>query len=167
MNSPSMPACILCFALLLATSSRADAEAVGQVSGPIQIGPSWGQGDPAHSSATLNTVLTNHGDLPDRLIRADCPASGHMALRNGTLHQDVEVPDPAQLKTARGPQNGLDLPAGLHGAVHPVTATFDLTQVSQPLTDGALVPCTVWLAHGGQRIVIFTLGETPRPTDEP
>ncbi len=138
-----------------------------QVSGPIQIGPSWARADLVHHAAVLDTVLVNHGDIPDRLIRADCPASGTVTLRNGTRHADVAAPSVAQGQVPPGPQNGLDLPPGLHGGVHPVTATFDLTQADQPLTDGAQVPCTVTFAHGGQRVVIFSIGETPQPTDEP
>ena len=152
--------------LLLAVAAGS-VPAVAQVGGPIQIGPSWGRADPARRAAVLDTVLVNHGDIADRLIRADCPASGAVALRNGTLHDDVAVPNAAGAKDAHAPQNGLDLPPGLHGAVHPVTATFDLTGVTGPLADGAQVPCTVTFAHGGQRIVIFTIGDTPQPTAEP
>ena len=168
MNSPSLRVRVpggLALSLLVAAAGPA--LAAGPVSGPIQIGPTWGQGDPAHSSAVLDTRLINHGDVPDRLIGVECPASGVVTLRNGTLHQDVQTPDVGQQRLARGPQNGLDLPPGLHGAVHPVTAVFDLTQARQPLADGAEVPCTLGFAHGGERIVIFTIGETPHPTDEP
>ena len=160
MSLPRWPAGALLLAALAGPGS-----AGAQVAGPIQIGPSWGRADPAHSSAVLETMLVNHGDTPDRLIRADCPASGAVALRNGILHGDVATPNPEP--GARAPQNGLDLPPGLHGGVHPVTAVFDLTQAHQPLTDGTPVPCTVTFAHDGQRIVIFTIGETPQPTDEP
>ncbi len=166
MHSPSSRAAILCGGLLLAAGS---ATAAGLVSGPIEIGPSWGQGDPARSTAVLDSTLVNHGDIPDRLIRVDCPASGRVALRNGALHQDVQAPNLSQQRQgeALGPQNGLDLPPSLHGSARPVTAVFDLTQAIQPLTDGAQVPCTIGLAHGGERIVIFTIGETPHPTEEP
>ncbi len=170
MNSPSrctLGLASLTLVLALAAASAGPVLAAELVSGPIQIGPSWGQGDPAHSAAVLDTVLVNHGDIPDRLIRVDCPVSGHATLRNGTLHNDVQTPNLAGPQPAQVPQNGLDLPAGLHGAVHPVTAVFDLAQANQPLTDGMQVPCTVGFAHGGERIVIFTIGETPHPTDEP
>ena len=171
MHSPSSCAAILCGGLLLAAAPGP--AAAGPVSGPIEIGPSWGQADPQRSAAVLDARLINHGDTPDRLIRIDCPASGHVTLRNGTLHQDVQAPNLSQQQQAQaqaqalGPQNGLDLPPGQHGAGHPVTAVFDLTQAIQPLTDGAEVPCTIGFAHGGERIVIFTIGETPQPTAEP
>ena len=149
----------------------------GQVSGPMQVGPSWGQGDPQHSSALLSTIIVNHGDLPDRLIRVDCPAFGQVRLRNGTPHQDVAAPPLDQQQAAvvqeRDPtgnhpvQNGLDLLPDLHNQLHPVTAQFDLTQATQPVTDGALIPCAVYFAHAGEQIVMFTIGEQPKPTDEP
>ncbi len=170
MHSPSSCAAILCGGLLLAASLGGPAAAAtGLVSGPIEIGPSWAQADPQRSTAVLDARLINRGDTPDRLIRIDCPASGHVTLRNGTPHQDVQAPTLSQQQQgqAQGPQNGLDLPPGLHGAEHPVTAVFDLTQAIQPLTDGAEVPCTIGFAHGGERIVIFTIGETPQPTNEP
>lgn len=164
----------LVLALLVAA---APAGAVEQVSGPIQVGPSWGQGDPQHSTALLSTIIVNHGRFADRLIRVECPTARQVALRNGTLHQDVQMPTLGQQQaalaqrqdpTAPHPQqNGLDLPASLHDQLHPVTAQFDLSQARQPLTDGALVPCSIYFAHGGQRIVVFGIGETPTPTSEP
>ncbi|MGI4747222.1 MAG: hypothetical protein ACRYGI_09210 [Janthinobacterium lividum] len=163
--------------LLLALGGVGPAWAVSQVSGPVQIGPSWGQGDPAHSSALLDTRIINLGGAPDRLIRVECPAIGQVALRNGTLHRDVQEPTLSQQQAVQArqqdpnashaPQNGLDLPASLHGRSDPVTAQFDLTSATQPMTDGALVPCSLYFAHAGQRIVIFTIGEVPSPTDEP
>ncbi|WP_419729074.1 hypothetical protein [Lichenicola sp.] len=149
----------------------------GQVSGPMQVGPSWGRGDPQHASALLSTIIVNHGNLPDRLIRVDCPAFGQVALRNGTLHQTIAAPTLDQQQAAaaqeRDPtgdqptQNGLDLPPGLHDQPHPVTAQFDLTHATQPVTDGALIPCAVYFAHAGEQVVMFTIGEQPRPTSEP
>ena len=146
------------------------ARAAVQVPGPMQVGPSWAQADAAHATALLSTVIVNHGALPDRLIRVECPASGHVALRNGTLHDDIATPTASQQAEAEATtrtQNGLDTPPALHGQPHPVTALIDLTQATQPLTDGALVPCTVTFAHSGEQVVIFTVGEQPTPTDEP
>lgn len=163
--------------LLMALAGVGPARAISQVSGPVQIGPSWGQGDPAHSSALLNTRIINLGGTPDRLIRVECPAIGRVALRNGTLHRDIQEPTLSQQQAVQArqqnpevshpPQNGLDLPASLHGKSEPITAQFDLTAATGPVTDGALVPCSLYFAHAGQRIVIFTIGETPSPTDEP
>ncbi len=141
-----------------------------QVPGPMQVGPSWAQADAAHATALLSTVIVNHGALADRLIRVECPGSGHVALRNGTLHDDIVTPTPSQQREAEATtrtQNGLDTPPALHGQLHPVTALIDLTQATQPLTDGALLPCTVTFAHSGEQMVIFTVGEQPTPTDEP
>jgi len=164
-------------AVLMALAGVGPARAVSQVSGPVQIGPSWGQGDPARSGALLNTRIINLGGSPDRLIRVECPAIGQVALRNGTLHGDVQEPTLSQQQAVQArqqnpgadhtPQNGLDLPASLHGKSEPVMAQFDLTAATQPMSDGALVPCSLYFAHAGQRIVIFTIGETPSPTDEP
>ncbi|NPD68088.1 hypothetical protein HN018_12005 [Lichenicola cladoniae] len=163
--------------LFMALAGIGSARAVSQVSGPVQIGPSWGQGDPAHSAAMLNTRIINLGGSPDRLIRVECPAIGRVALRNGTLHGDIQAPTLSQQQAAQArqqdpdtshtPQNGLDLPPSLHGKSQPVMAQFDLTSATQPMTDGALVPCSLYFAHAGQRIVIFTVGENPAPTDEP
>ena len=163
--------------LLLSAALAGPAGAVGQVAGPVQVGPSWAQADPAHSSARLSTILANHGGLADRLIRVECPTAGHVDLRNGTLQQDVQVPTNDQQRAVlaqrqdpngdRMPQNGLDVPPALHGKIQPVTAQFDLAQATQPLTDGALIPCSIYFAHDGQRIVVFTIGEEPTPTDEP
>ncbi len=146
------------------------ARAAVQVPGPMQVGPSWAQADPAHAAAVLSTVIVNHGTLADRLIRVACPGSGHVALRNASLHDDVATPTPSQQHEAdirTRTQNGLDMPPALHGQLHPVTALIDLTQATQPLADGALVPCTVTFAHSGEQIVIFTVGEQPTPTTEP
>lgn len=148
----------------------APARAAVQVPGPMQVGPSWAQADPAHASALLSTVIVNHGTLADRLIRVECPASGRVALRNATLHDDIATPTPSQQREAQAvthTQNGLDMPAALHGQLHPVTALIDLTQATQPLADGALVPCTITFAHSGEQVVIFSVGEQPNPTTEP
>jgi hypothetical protein len=163
--------------LLVALAGAGPARALSQVSGPVQIGPSWGQGDPARSAALLSTRIINLGGSPDRLIRVDCPMIGQVALRNGTLHRDIQEPTLAQQQAVQArqqnpavshpPQNGLDLPPSLHGKSVPVTAQFDLTSATAPVTDGALVPCSLYFSHAGQRIVIFTIGETPSPTDEP
>ena len=156
--------------LLGAAAPGTIAEAASQVPGPVQIGPSWAVADPAHSSAQLMAVIANHGELPDRLIRVACPTAGQVALSNGTLHQDVLGPDTAhgqEPPAGHAPQNGLDLPPALHDRIQPVTARFDLSQAQQPLANGTLIACSVYLAHAGQRIVIFTVGEQPRATDEP
>ncbi len=183
MNSSSVPVrpAILrgaaAMLLLLSTAPGTRAGAAGQVAGVVQIGPSWAQADPAHSSARLSTIIANHGEMADRLIRVACPTAGQVALRNGTLHEDVQAPTTDQQRAAiarrhdpngdHTPQNGLDLPPALHDKIQPLTAEFDLSQARQPLTDGALIPCSVYFAHAGQRIVIFTIGEQPTPTDEP
>jgi len=172
---PVVRSTLVASAVLLVVA--APAHAIGPVAGPVQVGPSWAQADPAHSSAVLNTIIANHGSLADRLIRVECPTAGQVGLRNGTLHQDVQVPtlDQQQAALAKSqdpnaqhtPQNGLDLPPALHEKIQPVTAVFDLRQATQPLTDGALIACSLYFAHAGQRIVVFTIGEQPTPTDEP
>ena len=154
----------------LLLGAAAPAGAAVQVPGPMQVGPSWAQADPARASALLSTIIVNHGALADRLIRVECPASGQVALRTASLHDDIATPTPSQQRAAEAltrPQNGLDLPPALHGRFHPVTALIDLTQATQPLADGALVPCTITFAHGGEQIVIFSVGEQPHPTMEP
>ncbi len=159
-------AVLACLLLGAATPARAAV----QVPGPMQVGPSWAQADPAHASALLSTIIVNHGTLVDRLIRVECPASGQVALRNASLHDDIATPTPSQQHEAEAvtsTQNGLDLPPALHGRFHPVTALIDLTRATQPLTDGALVPCTITFAHSGEQIVIFSVGEQPNPTTEP
>ena len=158
-------AALVCMGFLSSPAHAAD-----QAAGPIQVGPSWAQADAAHSTAVLSTIIANQGPMADRLIRIECPASGHAALRNGTLHRDVQTPILSQERQAQATnatQNGLDLPPALHGTPHPVNALIDLTQATQPLTDGALVPCTVTFAHAGEQIVMFTVGEQPAPTSEP
>lgn len=130
--------------------------AMTQVSGPLQIGPSHGDGDDQDHAAQLSTMITNQGMLPDRLINATCPGSGHMALLNGHVRQ-----------FPNGQFNGLDIPASIDGRYQPVQAEFSLTQATQPMTSGALVPCALSFAHGGQRIVVFTLGVQESQTNEP
>nr|WP_321983428.1 hypothetical protein [uncultured Lichenicoccus sp.] len=130
--------------------------AMTQVSGPLQIGPSHGDGDDQDHAAQLSTTITNQGSLPDRLINATCPGTGHMALLNGSLRQ-----------FPNGEFNGLDIPASTDGRTQPVQAEFSLTQATQPMLRGALVPCSLSFAHGGQRIVVFTLGIQESQTNEP
>ncbi len=130
--------------------------AITQVAGPLMIGPSHGDGDDQDHAAQLSTTITNQGGLPDRLINATCPGTGHMALLNGSLRQ-----------FPNGQFNGLDIPASSDGRYQPVQAEFSLTQATQPMVRGALVPCALSFAHGGQRIVVFTLGVQESQTNEP
>lgn len=151
--------------------------AMAPVAGPLQIGPSGAQADAQHSTALLSTTIVNRGRLPDRLIRVDCPASGHAALRNATMHDDIQSPTLDQQQAAlhqkqdpsapRPRQAGLDIPQALNDQVQPVLAQIDLTQATQPLNPGALVPCSLSFAHSGQRIVIFGIGVAAQPTPEP
>ncbi|MCQ8277269.1 hypothetical protein NFI95_02240 [Acetobacteraceae bacterium KSS8] len=154
-----------------ALSIVSGAALASEVAGPIEIGPSWASADPARSTATLFTMLQNQGDLPDRLIRAECPASGHVALLNGSMHSNVMAPNPSQAQQgaqAHNGQNGLDLPpAGASGSGTPVKASFSLSDAKQPLTDGAHLPCALWFAHAGERVVVFTVGAEPQATKEP
>ncbi|WP_428375777.1 hypothetical protein [Lichenicoccus sp.] len=131
-------------------------QAMTQVAGPLQIGPSRGDGDDQDHAAQLSTTITNQGSLPDRLINAACPGSGHMALLNGSLRQ-----------FPNGQFNGLDIPASTDGRYQPVQAEFSLTQATQEMVRGTLVPCSLSFAHGGQRIVVFTLGVQESQTNEP
>ena len=107
----------------------------------------------------------------------ECPANGQVALRNGTLHRHVEGPtiDKQQAAAAadRDPtadhpeQNGLDIPPSLDGTAQTVPAEFDLSRAQLPVTNGVVVPCSLYFAHAGQRVVVFTIGGPDTPTAEP
>ncbi|TLU73809.1 copper chaperone PCu(A)C [Lichenicoccus roseus] len=143
-------------AAVLLLGASEPGHAMTQVSGPIQIGPSQGDPDDQDHAAQLSTTITNQGTLPDRLINAACPGSGHVALLNGSMRQ-----------YPNGQYNGLDIPAATGGQYQPVQAQFSLTQATQPMVRGALVPCTVSFEHGGQRIIVFSIGIKETQTDEP
>ena len=132
------------------------ASALTQVSGPVQIGPSAGSFDTQNHSATLSTMVTNQGGLPDRLMNITCPSVGDAHLLNG----HVEPVDGVQ-------RNGLDIPAAAPGRVTPVPVQISLTQARPPMVAGALVPCSLYFEHAGQRVVIFMLGEHEPASDEP
>ncbi len=121
--------------------------ALTQVSGPLQVGPSNADGNDQNHSAVLSTTLTNQGGLPDRLVNVACPGIGTAALVNGQVRQVGDVQ-----------RNGLDLPASLDGRATPVQAQFNLTDATQPMTRGSLIPCALYFQHAGQRIVVFSLG---------
>ena len=130
--------------------------ALTQVSGPVQIEASRADGNDADHSATLSTTITNRGALPDRLINVACPGVGTVALLNG------------QPRAVGGTQrNGLDLPGSVGGTATPVAARFALSQATQPLLAGALIPCALYFQHAGQRIVVFALGANEPASNEP
>ena len=133
--------------------------ALTQVSGPVQIGPSSGDGDDANHAAALSTTLTNQGGLPDRLVNVACPGIGTVALMNGQVQPIAPGSDVRR--------NGLDLPAAVDGRLTPVRAQFRISQATQPMTAGALIPCALYFQHAGQRIVVFSLGVHETTTDEP
>ena len=132
------------------------AEALTQVSGPVQIGPSSGDGDPQNHSATLSTTVVNQGQLPDRLINVGCPGYGEANLLNGHVQPvgDVE-------------RNGLDLPGTVQGRATPVLVRIGLGHATAPMPAGTLLPCELFFEHAGQRIVVFTLGAHETETLEP
>jgi len=144
------------------------AHAAGPVAGPIEVGPSAAAGNPQQSAARLDTTLTNYGAKPDRLIRADCPAVGQIALRNGSQHGNAEEGTvQGQMAGQNQQQYGLDVPATLDGKPQPVRASFDLTNATQPVTPGALLPCALYFAHSGERVVVFDVGAHEEATREP
>lgn len=130
--------------------------ALTQVSGPLQVGPSSADGNEQNHSASLSTTLTNQGGLPDRLVNVACPGIGAVALVNGQMRQVGDVQ-----------RNGLDLPASLDGKATPVQAQFNITNATQPMTMGSLIPCALYFQHAGQRIVVFSLGTHETATNEP
>ena len=140
--------------LLLAVPACADA--LTQVSGPVMIGPSRGDGDPQNHSATLTTIIANQGRLPDRLVNVVCPSAGTAHLLNGRV-QPVGNVD----------RDGLDIPGSVDGKADPVTVQIGLSQATEPVVSGALVPCSLYFEHAGQRIVVFTLGAHEQATPEP
>ena len=133
--------------------------ALTQVAGPVQIGPSSGDGNDADHSAALSTTITNQGGLPDRLVNVACPGIGTVGLVNGHV-QPVAPGSDVQ-------RNGLDLPPSLDGHVTAVQAQFSLTQATQPMVAGTLVSCALYFRHAGQRLVIFSLGTHETATNEP
>lgn len=133
--------------------------ALTQVSGPVQIGPSSGDGNDADHGAALSTTITNQGSLPDRLINVACPGIGTVALTNGHVQPVGPGSDVRR--------NGLDLPALLNGHITPVQARFTLSQATQPMIAGSLIPCALYFQHAGQRIVVFSLGTHESAADEP
>ena len=136
--------------------------ALTQVAGPVQIGPSNADGNEQNHSATLSTTITNQGDVRDRLVNVACPGIGTVALVNG----QVQPIDPG---TPGGDiqRNGLDLPGALDRPATPVQAQFNLTNATQPMLPGNLIPCALYFLHAGQRIVVFSLGTHGSATDEP
>lgn len=134
-------------------------QALTQVAGPVQIGPSSGDGNDADHSAALSTTITNQGGLPDRLVNVACPGIGTIGLANGHV-QPVAPGSDVQ-------RNGLDLPPSLDGHVAPVQAQFSLSHATQPMVAGTLVSCALYFQHAGQRIVIFSLGAHEAATNEP
>ena len=132
------------------------AHALTQVSGPLQIEASRAEGRDADHSATLSTTITNQGALPDRLINVACPGIGTVALLNGQMRTIDHVQ-----------RNGLDLPGSIDGRTTPVAARFGLSQATQPMLAGALIPCALYFQHAGQRIVVFALGAHEPASDEP
>ena len=143
-------------AALGASAVPLQAEALTQASGPVMIGPSVATGDAQNHSADLSTMVTNHGDLPDRLINVSCPTAGTANLLNG----HVETIDGQQ-------RNGLDIPAALGAQVTPVQVQISLTKADQPVASGALIPCSLYFRHAGQRIIVFMVGEHEQAADEP
>ncbi len=143
--------------LLLAGAGHA----LTQVSGPVQIGPSTADGHDQDHGATLSTTITNQGGLPDRLVNVACPGYGTVSLTNGHVQP---VPD---LKREDVQRNGLDLPASLDGRATPVQAQFALSQATQPMVVGALIPCALYFQHAGQRVVVFSLGTHETSADIP
>lgn len=130
--------------------------ALSQVSGPVQIGPSHGDGDTQNHSATLTTTITNQGQLPDRLVDVACPGTGAATLVNGQVREVGTVQ-----------QNGIDLPGTIGGRATPVQAQLALSNAQLPMMPGALVPCSLYFQHAGQRIVVFMLGANEAPANEP
>ncbi len=130
--------------------------ALTQVSGPVQIEASSGDGNDADHSATLSATITNHGGLADRLIDVACPGIGTVALLNGQVRAVGDTQ-----------RNGLDLPGSLGGNAAPVAARFGLSHATQPLVAGALIPCALYFQHAGQRIVVFALGAHEPASNEP
>jgi copper(I)-binding protein len=132
------------------------ARALTQASGPVQIGPSSGDGDVQNHSAALSTTVINYGGLPDRLINVACPGTGTASLANGHVQP-----------VGNAQRNGLDVPGSGSGKTVPVQVQISLTNAAQPMAAGALVPCSLYFEHAGQRIVVFTLGVHETATDEP
>ncbi|MCQ8240460.1 hypothetical protein [Rhizosaccharibacter radicis] len=153
------------------------ARALSQVAGPVQVGPSAATGDENRHSARMSTLITNFGGLPDRLINLSCPNADSVTLLNGSLHDRTMSPTLDQQAAARQEeaanpdhtrQNGLDIPAALRGRpATPVTAQIALAGARVPVTDGALVPCSLFFAHAGQRVVVFEMGTSADQTLEP
>ncbi len=139
------------------------ARALTQVSGPVQIGPSSGDGDAQNRSATLSTVVTNQGELPDRLVNVACPGLGTANLLNGQV-QPVTPGSPAG---PGEPRNGLDLPGAVSDRATPVPVRIGLSQATQPMLAGTLLPCSLYFEHAGQRIVVFMLGAHDPASNEP
>lgn len=133
--------------------------ALTQVAGPVQIGPSSGDGNDADHSAALSTTITNQGGLPDRLVNVACPGFGTVGLVNGQVRP---------VAPGSGvPRNGLDLPPSLDGQITPVQARFSLSHATQPMVAGTLVSCALYFQHAGQRIVVFSLGTHEPASNEP
>ena len=134
----------------------AGAYALTQVSGPVMIGPSRGDGNPQNHSATLTTMVVNQGQLADRLVNVLCPSAGDAHLLNGQVRQVGSIE-----------RNGLDIPGSIDGKANPVAVQIGLRQATEPVVSGALVPCSLYFQHAGQRVVVFTLGAHEQATAEP
>ncbi len=130
---------------------------LAQVAGPIEIGPSWGRAGPDGQSAALFTTVINHGVLADRLSGVTCPGYGQVA---------EEGVDPATEGPA--PQDkGVLVPQGGRAVLGPNGARITLTNLSRPVANGSLVPCTLHFVRSGERVIVFTIGAPGIAVNEP
>jgi len=170
------------------------AQAMPQVAGPISIEASRGDGDVQNGSAILTTTITNQSSLPDRLVRATCPGYGGLSLANPPPGQPPGQPaaqpaaqpvaQPTVQPTAQpgqplgqpsaqpagelpGQPPGIELPGAVAGRGTPVQVQFRLTGATQSVAAGSLVPCALYFARDGERIVIFSLGAREPLASEP
>ena len=129
----------------IAASSPADA--LSQVPGPIEIGPSWAKLD-GDGSASLYTTIVNHGVLADRLRGAACSGFGDAALTGLDGATQGSGPD----------EQGVLIEPGATARLAPSDAHLQLSHTGQAAAPGALIGCTLTFVHTGQRLVIFRVG---------
>ncbi len=129
--------------------------AIPQVSGPIDIGPSWGQTDGAGTS--LYTTIVNRGVLGDRLARGHCSGFGDASLTGLDSASQGANPD----------EQGVFIPPGATVRLAPSGPHQALTDARHAIPPGARIVCTLDFVHSGQRIVVFRVGQPGMAVNEP
>ena len=128
--------------------------------GALTISGAWSRPTPPGAPTAVGYLtITNHGPAPDRLVGAESPAATSLTLHSMSMTGGI--------MRMRPMPEGLVIPPGASVSLDPTGYHLMFEGLNHQLQSGDHVFATLHFEHAGLAMIIFYVGDGPKPAPAP